>query len=242
MQIRGILFDKDGTLIEFHKLWYGATKKVVELFCVINQLPISEDMQQRLLEVVGVEGEKIRQDGALAYKTYGGIGADIAAFLEGQGILIDKELAGRQLEVLYETVLGQADVQYLPTCDLKKLFGNLKEQGIKIGLATADNAVISKICLEKLGILQEFDYLGWDDGSCRPKPAPDMLERFCAQCGLVPEQVAVVGDTVNDMRFAKENGAVAVGTLSGLATEQALRKVADIVVETPSGLEKLLER
>ena len=230
------MFDKDGTLIEFHKLWLGATEKVIKLFCTVNQITINEKMQKSLLEIIGVEGEKIRQDGALAYKTYAGIGKDIAVFLETRGIIISEKLAGRQLEVLYETVLGQEEAQYIPTCDLKKLFGELKKKGIKIGLATADNEQISRICLEKLEILQEFDYLGWDDGSCCPKPAPDMLDKFCEQCGLLKGQVAVVGDTVNDMRFAKENGAIGVATLSGLGAEQELREAADVVVRNPSEL------
>ena len=43
-----------------------------------------------------------------------------------------------------------------------------------------------------------------------PKPAPDIARMFCSQYGLLPEQVAMVGDSANDMLFAKNSGITGV--------------------------------
>lgn len=231
--IKGILFDKDGTLIEFHSLWLRAAKEVLAAFIIMNNLKLDSRQIRGLWNAIGVEEEIIRQDGALAYKTYAGIGADIAKYLITEGIMISKESAGKQIENLFESVLQNNSMEYRETCDLHRLFHELKKRKIKIGLATADNEPVSRICLEKLGIIDQFDYLGWDDGKRRPKPAPDLLLDFCEQFHLNTWEVAVVGDTVNDMRFAKENGALAIGTLSGIGTKEELQKEADVIVNHP---------
>lgn len=44
--IKGILFDKDGTLIDFFSLWLGAAKAVVIQFLKENEL--SEEVKERV--------------------------------------------------------------------------------------------------------------------------------------------------------------------------------------------------
>ena len=48
-----------------------------------------------------------------------------------------------------------------------------------------------------------MDYVGADDGVLRPKPEADMFLEFQKKFGLKPREIAVVGDTYNDIRFGK---------------------------------------
>lgn len=236
--IQGILFDKDGTLLRFEELWLDAARHVIYDFCRLNRLPENKKVETLILKAMGVENETIRQDGALAYMTYEQIGAVVVTALHQAGMAekISTELAGRQMSVLFETVLAREQLACIPTCDLKNLFKTLKARDIKTGLATADNLPVTEKCLKQLEIMEEFDFVGCDDGILKPKPEPDMFEAFCGKQGLKPEQVAVIGDTVNDMLFAKKCKGIAVGTLSGIASREELEEAADIIVETPFGI------
>ena len=64
--------------------------------------------------------------------------------------------------------------------------------------------------LEKMGVAEKFDCILTADRVARPKPAPDMAMVFCARCSLTPEEVAMVGDSANDMRFARNAGLTAI--------------------------------
>lgn len=77
MKIRGVLFDKDGTLIDFYSLWLTTTEKVMPMFLRANGLPADEETVRCVMEAVGVKGGTVDPNGAIAYKPYMGIAEDM---------------------------------------------------------------------------------------------------------------------------------------------------------------------
>lgn len=74
-----------------------------------------------------------------------------------------------------------------------------------------------------------------DDGP--GKPNPDMVLQACAETGVAPDQVVVVGDTSYDMIMAVKAGAVPLGVGWGYHPPAALRQAgARAVVEAPAAL------
>ena len=48
--IRGVLFDKDGTLLEFDTLWGAATRRVLSSFLRALSVPAKHRLYERMLE------------------------------------------------------------------------------------------------------------------------------------------------------------------------------------------------
>ena len=68
------------------------------------------------------------------------------------------------------------------------------------------------------------------------------MKEFQNQFLLKPEEIAVVGDTYNDMLFAKQNGGIAIGVLSGVSEEEDFENEADYIIASIHELPELLDR
>lgn len=238
--IRGILFDKDGTLIDFFSLWLGATYTVVKQFIEENQL--SADVEENIFKAIGIENGNIDPHGGLAYKSYGEIAKDMTDALLEESVFLDSETVRKQLERLFNRYMTENQAEYVETADLKVVLDALRKRNFRIGLATADTVDSAKACLKGLGIYEKFDYIGADDGVLRPKPEADMFLEFQRKFGLKPQEIAMIGDTYNDIRFARENGGLAIGVLSGVSEEDDFQKEADYILNSVEELPQLLEQ
>lgn len=240
--IKGILFDKDGTLVDFFSLWLQAARTSVTEFLKENGQPVTEELHDCVMKAMGVENGKVDPQGGLAYKSYKEIAQDVCKALEKKDIRISADRAGMQLERLFNANVSGKDVTFAQLADLKELMKALKNRGIWIGLATADTVHSAKNCLDTLEVLDQFDYLGADDGIRKPKPEADMFLEFQEKFGLRSDEIAVAGDTYNDMKFARKNGGVAIGVLSGVSTREDFGSAADYIVGSVRELPELLDK
>lgn len=240
--IKGILFDKDGTLIDFFSLWLQAATAAIPAFLKLNNLDTSKALTDDLLQAIGVEDGEIDPKGALAYKSYDGIAEDICAALAKKGLVIPKEKARTQLENLFTSNVTNQDIQFQVFTDMKSLMEDLKSRNILIGLATADTEESARNCLSSLGIEYYFDYIGADNGKRKPKPDKEMFLEFAEMFSLRPEEIAVVGDTYNDMLFAKSNGGIAIAVLSGVSQKETFGNTADYILASIHELPGLLDQ
>lgn len=240
--IKGILFDKDGTIIDFYALWLNAALDVMPKFLEINDLETSKDMLEFVLATIGVYEGEIDPKGALAYKSYPEIAEDLVEALLEKGMELNKEVVNLQLQDLFDESVTGDHVELKTFGDMKVLIRELKDKGIKIGLSTADTLVSAESCLKTLNLYDEFDFIGADDGIRKPKPAPDMFVEFAQMFGFLPEEIMVAGDTENDIRFANDNGGVSVGVLSGVSKREDYGNHVAYVVDSIFDLPTLLER
>ncbi len=202
--IKGIVFDKDGTLLEFNDYWVpvaeGAVRSILEWHGLDSSLaPLL------LNSIEAYEGCR----GLLCYGTYSGICEKMNIALHT--VLPNaKDFTQEEVERSYAENLGCG--RLVPTCEnIRKVFEKLHSMGLKIGLATSDIEDIAVICLRELGIDGLFDIILADDGVILPKPDPAKMNAFCKEFGFAPSEVIMVGDTLVDMIFAERSGAVGVG-------------------------------
>ncbi|MDT8719067.1 HAD family hydrolase [Clostridium sp. 19966] len=230
--IKGILFDKDGTLLDFNSIWVPVAEALAKEIAADLQVDKSCDLEEKLLKSIGVCCGKVEPMGILAWGTVGDIADQLKAVLHEENI--KKELL-QDIEVIIENKISRLSrekaVLVRPIGDLEKLFEKLKALGVFIGLATSDTYESAKLCLKILKIEEYFDFIGADDGISKSKPNPELLNKFCMACHIKPEEVAVVGDTEVDIELAANgNAALAIAVLSGASGIDTISQQADFIL------------
>ena len=230
-RIRGILFDKDGTLIDFRSQWLPAYRAAVAMLTDGD-----EGRSERLLQLGGYDPVSNHLDPAspLACGTNRQI---VEIWAEDLGLPATPELIRRVEAVFHEIATANAQ----PITDLKALFGRLKARGIAVGVATMDSTATARANLEEFGVAKLVDFVVGADAWHGNKPAPGMLLAFCAAGGFEPGAAAMVGDSVLDLRMGRNAKAgLVVGVTSGVTPRAALEPHADVVLDTVAEIESVL--
>ncbi|MFQ5774903.1 MAG: HAD family hydrolase [Kiloniellaceae bacterium] len=233
MAIKGILFDKDGTLLD-----YAATWMPVNRAAALAAAGGDAELSQRLLVAGGYDPVR----GRVAANTVlaAGNSTEIAAaWLEH----LPGWNAAQVIELLDRIFEREGAECAVPVTELGPLFARLKMRGLKLGVATSDSERGVRATLRDFGVLDLLDYVAGYDSGHGMKPHPGMVHGFCESTGLAAAEVAVVGDNLHDLEMGRRAGAgLIVGVLSGTGERDELAAHADHVLDSILGLEALLDR
>lgn len=219
---KAVLFDKDGTLIDFEKSWAGINRSAAALAARGDA-----DLERRILKVCGIDpvtGQTV-PDSLFA----AGNASEIAARMIEEGSPLGHDALTARLDTLF----AEAAKSAVPLADLPGLFSELKSLGLLLGIASSDSERAVRTTAEVLGISDCVDFVaGWDSGH-GPKPGPGMVMAFCRTVGISPIAAAVIGDSRHDLEMGRAAGAGnVIGVLSGAGTVETLSPLADAVIES----------
>lgn len=231
MKADAIIFDKDGTLLDFDAFWVTVSIKAIE--DVLTRFEQKDVPVCEILEAFGVHDGTTDMNSVLCKGTYEQLGHILYGILQQHGCDRPCDQVTEALVEAYNRNADAGDVR--PTCPhLVQVLQQLKEQNKKLAVVTTDNLPITRQCLEKLGILDFFDRIYTDDGHTPTKPDPYCVFDFCEFAHVDKERVVMVGDTMTDMRFAKNAGIAVIGIAKSEQSKQILAPHADAVIEDPS--------
>ncbi len=221
-EIDGIVFDKDGTLIDFHATWGPILRKAVD--DLVEPFDDKEIITANVFKTLGVDPETMHSfDGPYSISTFDKIYTVVATVLYQHGMKwTDAEQ--RVFKIFKQAAETPPTLDQLtPTANLPEFFNTLKVSGIKVGVATADNRHGTLDTLEKLQCDTESIFIACGDDLGLPaKPDPDLLHRIARMWGTQVSKIAMVGDTVGDVYMAQQAGAVSIGVLTGAGTADML--------------------
>lgn len=231
--IKGILFDKDGTLIDF-SLWRNAGIKTIK--SIMDEYDLKDDkLFKDLKKSIGINDYGVEPFGALAYRSHEDLAQEMH-FVLNKYIDIDINKFQKNVVSLLRSEVMRDDVEFKEMTDIKALYKHFSSNNIKMGLATADCKESAMHMINKLDLHDSFDFIGAYDGVMKRKPSTDMCMRFCSMYGLKPNEVAIVGDSYNDMLFANYSGAIGVGVLSGVSSKINLKDIANVIIPSVNSL------
>ncbi|MBS7525343.1 HAD family hydrolase [Fusibacter paucivorans] len=212
--IKGILFDKDGTLIEFEETWHYIMGAV---FNQMRETGIANDESIRRIKMYsgyltdGFEQESNIQHLPTSVLVEGWL--KIIAETEAIDVWCDRRYHHRVMRILDEVSLDE-NVPIKPLEGVMETLRYLYEKGYRLGIATADRQKSMFGALCRLGAIHFFDYFGSDDGETPGKPHPEMARKFCTQFDIKPEELIIVGDSISDYQFAVSSGAYFAGLMT----------------------------
>ena len=229
MAIKGILFDKDGTLIDDIGTWVPAYREILgELF--------PGEVEEKLAAV----GYDAARDAFISGSPVAGATTReiVAVWWPTLSIAALDEKAE-----LVNTGYSHVPLKHLtPLMPLGPLLGLLRSRGFKLGIGTNDVFTSTLKHVEKLGIGHFLDAILTADTVARPKPAGDMIRAFAEKIGVAPSEVAMVGDNPQDMHAARNGGAgLAIAVLTGASSRSDIAPHADHVLDSVADIPALLE-
>jgi HAD superfamily hydrolase (TIGR01549 family) len=221
-----IIFDKDGTLIDFEAMWAAWAITLAQKLEVITGRSMAERLY-RAMDFYADTGQ-IAPHGQLAVTPMAGLRLLTIQVLVGE-VGLSRQVAEDAVAKVWQ--IPDPLVAAQPLTDLTTLFAALQTCGLKIAVATSDDRAPTKATLAKLGLADFVAALACGDDGIPIKPAPDMVLTLCRTLNIPPAKTIVIGDNVADLHMGRAAGAgLVIGVLSGVSAVEILTPHADIVL------------
>lgn len=239
-----VIFDKDGTLIDFGALWaYYTINSVEALMASVAQQ--NQQQNQRQFEASALRADLFAMLGydpathhfnpqspvvtaplPTIYTLVAGV-----LYRHGWGWL-EAEL---QVERAFVPIMHQPIQREMiqATAPLLPLFLALREANIQIAVVTSDDRTPTMATLEWLDLLDHIAFIACADDGYAYKPAPDGILAACEATGVRAEKAVMVGDSTTDMLAGQRAGVgLRIAVLTGTMDHATLAPLADEVLKS----------
>ena len=223
--IKGVIFDKDGTLFDFNLSWSNWAVKLIET--------LSKKYKVEKVKIANAICFNLHEK--CFYKNSGFIAGTLAETVND----ISKVIPNADKSELKSFLVNDASNQMqAPIKGLVETLKSLRDSGLILGVATNDAEISAIKHLKEAQIMEYFEFVAGYDSGCGSKPEPGQILSFCAKMTFKPSNVLMVGDSKHDLIASKKAGSIAVAVLTGVASKKELMPhahlVLDSIVELPS--------
>ena len=198
MKYRGIIFDMDGTLLDSMGNWRKIGTICLQYFGKSTQDPDFDRSVFRMSE------EEVLQ----LFAQYG-------ITFESRREYVDAYY--QAIKPYYETVQ--------PIPGVRDFLEQQKAKGIKMCVATATRSDVSRPVLERLGLMQYFDFLLCCSDVGAGKDKPDIYLKAAEKMELSVSETIVFEDSAHCIRTAKQAGFYVIGVPDPSAQPEEVEKV-----------------
>lgn len=225
-----VIFDKDGTLLDFKATWVNVIRELIE--ALGRRVSMHDGLSRRVQASLGVfiAEREIDGGGPFAMGTADEVDVLLTSCLYHEGLRWDKAQA---IVKAAQAETFQGPVRERNLCAAAgaiPLLRTLKARGILTALATNDNRPDATRDMEIIGALPYLDLVVGADCVKHTKPAPDMIRLVCRELGQDPHRAVMIGDTMMDALMGRNAGVMLNIGISGIVPAEELAAVTHAVI------------
>ena len=213
MRIRGAIFDVDGTLLDSMFIWDTIGETYLRSIGYQPKENLNETFKNMSLH-----------QAARYYQTEYGVTQSIDEIMDGVNAMLERYYR-------FEVPLKPGAAELLE---------RLRQDGVKLCIATATDRHLVEAALDRCGVLSCFGEIFTCNEVGHGKDEPDIFEAALRFLGTRREETLVVDDALYAVRTAKEAGfPVAAVYDSHEKAQDQIRMLADVYLEELTQLDKI---
>jgi len=224
--IKLVIFDKDGTIIDLHKYWAFVIKERGKHFSSFFQDDLRDKIYDQLTKSMGLESEfKVKNQGPVGLESRSFIINTVFNILK----IYNNKIEVKDVENGFKSVDSSLYKHYDEI--LQKLIGvdcllkELKKIGCLIIVATTDISSRAIAGFEFLNINNYFDFVIGSDMVQKSKPDTEMLDKIFEKYTKIKKQeVVLIGDSMSDLGMAENANVSFIGVNTGLHSDEFIGK------------------
>lgn len=222
MTIKAVIFDLDGTIVDFNIDFKAARAEVIR-FLTKQGLPSSLLSVNESVFVMLKKAKKRMKEHGMEKQEFMKLKEKVIELVERY-----------ESEAARKTNLIPGILETLET---------LKRMKTKIALFTANGEKSTNHILGRFRLRQFFDAIITRESVLAVKPDPAHLEAALKALKVRPEEAIVVGDSVRDMECARQLKVLAVGVTTGFSSiEELTRAGADYLASSSTDIPNLVQQ
>lgn len=203
-----VVFDLDGTLMEFKLDLATARRKIAE---TAKGYGLEMRERESIQELIEKAGQTLSPEQL-------------------------KTLKQQVMSVMAENEMKAAS-EAEARKEIPELLEKLRRAGFRLAVATNTNRQAAAEALARTGLAEFFETVVTRNDVERMKPRPDVLLEVARRMQVPPSELVYVGDSVNDYRAAVEAGSRFIGIDGGVHSSEELKAAGVVdVVSKPAEL------
>lgn len=185
MDKKACIFDMDGTLVDSMGYWRDLGREF------LRKKGVTGDVE----EILARTDPMTMEESAELFRVSFGLAGTAQELADEMNAVMDEHY--------------RKDVPLKP--GVREYLAALQAQGRKFCVATATPEHLAKLCLARLGVAEEMEFILSCDAVAAGKDRPDVFLEAARRLGTRPEETAVFEDAPYAARTAKQAGFYVVG-------------------------------